>query len=270
MAFSPEQLKQLGGYEQSMTDQMNKSNTAYNATINSINQQNTNALNTKTQSEADALKSLQGNNATAYAQYKRAINPYGKTQSQGNYGSNVSNYLANSAYGTMLGGIGTNQANYQTALNNSNTIWNNWLASKAGLIADAENTKQTSDDNWYQYYMGLKQKDDELALQKAQQEEAKRQFEQEMAYKYYAANLSNSSSGSSGSYTYEPTDADPNPATPTYTPIIHGTSFFTSGTANKSVNGDKGSVARQGVDTKNNKVSKTYSQMKNRLKNGIK
>ena len=94
--------------------------------------------------EHNAQQQLEANNRGVYTTYKNAINPFGVTASQNNMPTGVSDYMKNAAYGTMLQGLGRNQTNFTTEMNNSNTLWQNWLAEKAGKEATIEDNYATA------------------------------------------------------------------------------------------------------------------------------
>lgn len=88
--------------------------------------------------EHNAQQELEANNRGVYTTYKNAINPYGTTAAQNNIPTGVSEYMKNAAYGTMLQGLGRNRTAYNTSINNSNTLWQNYLAQKSGQESDIE------------------------------------------------------------------------------------------------------------------------------------
>lgn len=92
----------------------------------------------KADREALAKKTLESHNRGVYTTYKNAINPYGAVASQTNRPTGTSEYMKNAAYGTMLQGLGQNQANYSADIQNSNSLWASYLAEKAGQQADLE------------------------------------------------------------------------------------------------------------------------------------
>ena len=94
--------------------------------------------------EHNAQQQLEANNRGVYTTYKNAINPFGVTASQNNMPTGVSDYMKNAAYGTMLQGLGKNRTNFTTEINNSNTLWQNWLAEKAGKEAAVEDNYATA------------------------------------------------------------------------------------------------------------------------------
>lgn len=110
---------------------------AYAERTKAINAQNTAQEAERKQREQAAQQTLTNSNRGVYTTYQQAINPYGGFASRNNFSSGVSDYYKNASYGTMLSGIGQNQYNYNDAINNSNTLWNNWVAEKAGLSSDA-------------------------------------------------------------------------------------------------------------------------------------
>jgi len=184
----------IGKYATPFDQNVANTNAVYNAGINSVNAQNTVQANQYQNARNNATKTLEGANANAYATYQKSIGQ----NANSSYGSNVSNYLKNASYGTYLNGLGTNQQTYNSAINNANTSWNDWLSSKASQEAELENTRQTTNDSWYQYYMDKVNTDAQLAEQQRQFDlqmaEDQRQFNETMAY-----NTSKSSSSSSKS-----------------------------------------------------------------------
>ena len=120
---------------ESAYDLLKKSYEKQQAAINAQQQQQTQE---KADREALAKKTLEANNRGVYTTYKNAINPYGAVASQGNMATGTSEYMKNAAYGTMLQGLGANQANYNTEMTNSNSLWQQYLAKKAQQEADME------------------------------------------------------------------------------------------------------------------------------------
>ncbi len=120
-----------------MATQTDLLKSAYKAQKKSIAAADTAQQAERQQREAKAQQTLESANRGVFSTYKNAIAPQGRFNTQNNFSSGVSDYMKNAAYGTMLQGIGTNQYNYNDAINNSNTLWNNWVAQKAGLEADA-------------------------------------------------------------------------------------------------------------------------------------
>ncbi len=92
----------------------------------------------KADREALAKQTLESHNRGVYTTYKNAINPYGTVASQTNRPTGTSEYMKNAAYGTMLQGLGQNQANYSADMQSSNSLWTAYLAEKAGQEADLE------------------------------------------------------------------------------------------------------------------------------------
>lgn len=108
---------------------------AYDAQTKAINAENAAQVAERKQREQTAKSDLANANRGVYTTYKNATNPYGSFASQNNMSRNISDYANNASYSTYLQGLGSNQANYQTAMNNSNALWNTWLAQKAGQEA---------------------------------------------------------------------------------------------------------------------------------------
>ena len=171
----------------------------------------------KLQREQQAQKTLENSNRGVYTTYQNAINPYGRVASQNNFSSGVSDYYKNASYGTMLQGLGVNQYNYNDALNNSNTLWNNYLAQKAGDEADALNDYNSAvlaqqkydkeqEDARRQEEEAIRQYNLNLQLQQDKMAEDKRRYDQEWAYqleqdaKAAQAASSGGSSGGGSSY----------------------------------------------------------------------
>lgn len=112
---------------------------AYTAQQNAVNAANNAQLLERQNRERQAQQNLAAGNRTVTNTYKNAVNPYGSAASQTNgMSSAVTDYRNNAAYGNYLKGLGANQQNYTEAMNNSNTLWNNWLAQRAGQEADIE------------------------------------------------------------------------------------------------------------------------------------
>ena len=109
----------------------------YDQRTKAIEAQTKQAEAEKAQREKAAQETLANANRGVYTTYKQQINPYGSFASQNNFSSGVSDYYKNASYGTMLQGIGTNQYNYNDAMNQSNSLWQNYLAQKAGNEAEA-------------------------------------------------------------------------------------------------------------------------------------
>lgn len=194
----------------------------YDQRTKAIEAQTKQAEAEKAQREKAAQETLANANRGVYTTYKQQINPYGSFASQNNFSSGVSDYYKNASYGTMLQGIGTNQYNYNDAMNQSNSLWQNYLAQKAGNEAealsdynagvlaqqkydkeqeDAEKERQRAIE---EFNLQLKLQQEQLARQKAQDEEDKRRWELEWARQQeldkQAKNASSgSSSGGSGS-----------------------------------------------------------------------
>jgi len=163
---------------------------------------------------------LESSNRGVYTTYKNAINPYGRMASQNNFSQGVSDYYNNASYGTMLQGLGANQYNYNDAINNSNSLWQNYLAQKAGQEADAlndynagvlaqqkydkeqEDAERERQEAIRQFNLNLQLKQEaEKAAQarwEAEQAENKRRYDQEWAAQE-AARAAASSGGSGGS-----------------------------------------------------------------------
>jgi len=170
----------------------------------------------KLQREQQAQETLANANRGVYTSYKQQVNPYGSFASQNNFSSGVSDYYKNASYGTMLQGIGTNQYNYNDAINNSNSLWQNYLAQKAGDEADALNdynsavlAQQKYDEEQkvaeQERQEAIRQYNLNLQLQQQKLAEDKRRYDQEWAYqleqdaKAAQAAASGGSSGGGGS-----------------------------------------------------------------------
>lgn len=191
----------------------------YDQRTKAIEAQTKQAEAEKAQREKAAQETLANANRGVYTTYKQQINPYGSFASQNNFSSGVSDYYKNASYGTMLQGIGTNQYNYNDAMNQSNSLWQNYLAQKAGNEAealsdynagvlaqqkydkeqeDAEKERQRAIE---EFNLQLKLQQEQLARQKAQDEEDKRRWELEWARQQKLdeqAKAAASSGGSSG------------------------------------------------------------------------
>lgn len=222
-----------------------------------IEAQTKNAEAERQQREQAAQKTLENSNRGVYTTYKQAINPYGSFASQNNFSSGVSDYYKNASYGTMLQGIGTNQYNYNDAINNSNSLWQNYLAEKAGNEADAlegynsavlaqqKYDKEQADaeaerqEAIRQYNLNLKLQQEQLARQKAADAEEKRRYDQEWAYQLKqdalakAAASSGSSGGSSGGSSRSTSSSDSNEKPDDYNTVvsagvqtINGTKYY--------------------------------------------
>ena len=191
----------------------------YDQRTKAIEAQTKQAEAEKAQREKAAQETLANANRGVYTTYKQQINPYGSFASQNNFSSGVSDYYKNASYGTMLQGIGTNQYNYNDAMNQSNSLWQNYLAQKAGNEAealsdynagvlaqqkydkeqeDAEKERQRAIE---EFNLQLKLQQEQLARQKAADEEDKRRWELEWARQQELdkqAKAAASSGGSSG------------------------------------------------------------------------
>lgn len=195
----------------------------YQKRTDAINAQTKQAETEKLQREKAAQETLANSNRGVYNTYKNAINPYGRMASQNNFSSGVSNFYNDASYGTMLQGLGSNQYNYNDAMNNSNSLWQNYLAQKAGQEADALNdynsgvlaqqkydkeqeiAEQERQEAIRQFNLNLQLKQEaEKAAQarwEAEQAENKRRYDQEWAAQE-AARAAASSGGSSGGSSY--------------------------------------------------------------------
>lgn len=191
----------------------------YQKRTDAINAQTKQAESERLQREQAAQKTLESSNRGVYTTYKNAINPYGRMASQNNFSQGVSDYYNNASYGTMLQGLGANQYNYNDAMNNSNSLWQSYLAQKAGQEADALNdynagvlaqqkydkeqeiAEQERQEAIRQFNLNLQLKQEaEKAAQarwEAEQAESKRRYDQEWAAQE-AARAAASSGGSSG------------------------------------------------------------------------
>lgn len=181
-----------------------------------INAQTQQAEAERQQRERAAQDSLTAANRGVYTSYKQQINPYGSFASQNNFSSGVSDYYKNASYGTMLQGIGTNQYNYNDAMNNSNSLWQNYLAQKAGNEAEALNDYNSAvlaqqkydkeqEDAERERQEAIRQYNLNLQLQQQKLAEDKRRYDQEWAYQLQqdklaqeAAAARSSSGGGSG------------------------------------------------------------------------
>lgn len=186
----------------------------YQQRTDAINAQTKQAELERTQREQAAQKTLESANRGVYTTYKNAINPYGRMASQNNFSQGVSDYYNNASYGTMLQGLGSNQYNYNDAMNNSNSLWQNYLAQKAGQEADALGdynnaviAQQKYDEEQkiaeQERQEAIRQFNLKLEMQKAQEAEEKRRYDQEWAYKLQQDKLAQelaakSSSGGGG------------------------------------------------------------------------
>ena len=186
----------------------------YKARTDAIAAQTKQAETERAQREQAAQKTLESSNRGVYTTYKNAINPYGRMASQNNFSQGVSDYYKNASYGTMLQGLGANQYNYNDAMNNSNSLWQNYLAQKAGNEAEAlkdYNTGVLAQQKYDEEQRIAEQERQEairqfnlkLEMQKAQEAEDKRRYDQEWAYKLQQDKLAQelaakSSSGGSG------------------------------------------------------------------------
>lgn len=108
---------------------------AYNAQKNAVNAANEAQIQERANRERQAQAGLNQANRAANTAFVRMNSPQNKFQQQNNFSTGVSDYLKNASYGTYLKGLGANQQNYNEAMNNSNALWNNWLAQKAGQEA---------------------------------------------------------------------------------------------------------------------------------------
>lgn len=186
----------------------------YTARTGAIEAQTAQADLERVQREQAAQKTLESSNRGVYTTYKNAINPYGRMASQNNFSTGVSDYYKNASYGTMLQGLGANQYNYNDAMNNSNSLWQNYLAQKAGNEADAlndynsailaqkkydkeqEDLEKERQQAIEQFNLNLKLGQEKLDRAKAQDEEDKRRWELEWARQQELDKQSSSGSGS--------------------------------------------------------------------------
>ena len=230
----------------------------YQKRTDAINAQTDQAKLEKQQREQQAEQTLEGANRGVYTTYKQAINPYGSFASQNNFSSGVSDYYKNASYGTMLKGIGTNQYNYNDAMNNSNSLWQNYLAQKAGNEADALNdynsgvlaqqkydkeqevAEKERQEAIRQYNLNLQLKQEaekaEQARFDAQMAWEREQWEAEQKRLDEAAKKSGSGSGSGGSSSRKSSDpvldippVTPNPQTQQSTSYRHEQNGTTNG-----------------------------------------
>ena len=162
----------------------------YDKKISSVNKQDALQTQEKADREAQAQKNLESSNRGVYTTYKNAINPYGVVAAQNNLPSGVSDYMKNAAYGTMLQGLGSNQNNFQEAMDNSNSLWYSWLADKAGMESDALSE--------YNNAVVAQQNYDK------EQEEDKRRYDQEFDLQKQALRGSGGSGGGPEDYTPNP------------------------------------------------------------------
>lgn len=196
----------------------------YKARTDAIAAQTKQAETERAQREQAAQKTLESSNRGVYTTYKNAINPYGRMASQNNFSQGVSDYYNNASYGTMLQGLGANQYNYNDAMNNSNSLWQNYLAQKAGNEAEAlkdYNTgvlaqqkydeeqriaEQERQEAIRQFNLNLQLKQEaEKAAQarwEAEQAESKRRYDQEWAAQEAARKAASSGGSGGSSYRY--------------------------------------------------------------------
>lgn len=191
----------------------------YDQRTKAIEAQTKQAEAEKAQREKAAQETLANANRGVYTTYKQQINPYGSFASQNNFSSGVSDYYKNASYGTMLQGIGTNQYNYNDAMNQSNSLWQNYLAQKAGNEAEAlsdynagvlaqqkydkeqEDAERERQEAIRQYNLNLELQRQEAARKAAQDAEEKRRYDQEWQRQLQLdaqAKAAASSGGSSG------------------------------------------------------------------------
>ena len=188
----------------------------YQKRTDAINAQTKQAEAERLQREQAAQKTLESSNRGVYTTYKNAINPYGRMASQNNFSQGVSDYYNNASYGTMLQGLGVNQYNYNDAMNNSNSLWQNYLAQKAGQEADALNDynagvlaqqkyDKEQEDAERDRQRAIEEFNLNLQLQQQKLDEDKRRYDQEWAYQLQqdklaqeAAAARSSSGGGSG------------------------------------------------------------------------
>lgn len=218
-------LVSVGSFTASATDPSGKSTLnpydafqqMYNQRTAAIEAQTEQAKLERQQREKAAQETLANANRGVYTTYKQAINPYGSFASQNNFSSGVSDYYKNASYGTMLQGIGTNQYNYNDAMQNSNSLWQQYLAQKAGdeaeayrdytdavvgqqkydkEQADAEKDRQEA---IRQYNLNLQLKQEQLKAEEAARAEDQRRYEQEWAYKVEQDRLAQEAAKSGGS-----------------------------------------------------------------------
>ena len=191
----------------------------YDQRTKAIEAQTKQAEAEKAQREKAAQETLANANRGVYTTYKQQINPYGSFASQNNFSSGVSDYYKNASYGTMLQGIGTNQYNYNDAMNQSNSLWQNYLAQKAGNEAEAlsdynagvlaqqkydkeqEDAERERQEAIRQYNLNLELQRQEAARKAAADAEEKRRYDQEWQRQLQLdaqAKAAASSGGSSG------------------------------------------------------------------------
>ena len=108
---------------------------AYAAQQNAVNAANDAQVLERQNRERLAQQNLEAGNRMVNTSFVRQNSPQSKFQQQNNFSSGVSDYLNGANYSSFLKGIGQNQQNYTEAMNNSNTLWQNWLAQKAGQEA---------------------------------------------------------------------------------------------------------------------------------------
>lgn len=191
----------------------------YDKKMSAVKAQDALQTQEKADREAQAQKNLESSNRGVYTTYKQAINPFGVTAAQNSLPSGVSDYMKNAAYGTMLQGLGSNQNNFQEAMNNSNSLWYSWLADKAGMESDALSE--------YNNAVVAQQNYDK------EQEEAKRQFDEELAAKRAVIN-----SGGSGSPDGTPVEDPEEGKTPKVDWSKYYNTGFTGSTASDKGFGD--------------------------------
>jgi len=195
---------------------------SYNKRTEAINAQTALQEAERKKREQAAQETLTNANRGVYTTYKQQVNPYGSVASQNNFSQGVSDYYKNASYGTMLQGLGVNQYNYNDTMNNSNSLWQSYLAQKAGNEADAlndynsavlaqqkydkeqEDAEKERQRAIEEFNLQLKLQQEQLARQKAADEEDKRRWELEWARqqeldKQAKSGSSGSSSGGSGS-----------------------------------------------------------------------
>ena len=189
---------------------------SYNKRTEAINAQTALQEAERKKREQAAQETLTNANRGVYTTYKQQVNPYGSVASQNNFSQGVSDYYKNASYGTMLQGLGVNQYNYNDTMNNSNSLWQSYLAQKAGNEADAlndynsavlaqqkydkeqEDAEKERQRAIEEFNLQLKLQQEQLARQKAQDEEDKRRWELEWARQQKLdEQAKNASSGSS-------------------------------------------------------------------------
>ena len=189
---------------------------SYNKRTEAINAQTAQQEAERKQREQAAQETLANANRGVYTTYKQQVNPYGSFASQNNFSSGVSDYYKNASYGTMLQGLGTNQAAYNDAMTNSNSLWQQYLAQKAGDEADAlsdynaavlaqqkydkeqEDAERERQEAIRQYNLNLQLQQQEAARKAAADAEDKRRYDQEWAFQMSQAKSAGSSGGSGG------------------------------------------------------------------------